>query len=86
MILDDFKILEDEGGIFCGIFFNGKMIGIIDFVLSGFEGNHCNSYLSLLMISENYRKQGIGKEAVKLVEAEILKNNMNQSNFSRCSD
>ncbi len=79
MILDDFKISEDEGGIYCGIFFQGKMIGIIDFVLSGFEGNPCNSYLSLLIISANYRKQGIGKEAVKLVEAEILKNNIIKS-------
>lgn len=74
MILDDFKISEDEGGIYCGIFFQGKMIGVIDFVLSGFEGNPSHSHLSLLMISANYRKQGIGKEAVKLVEAEMLKN------------
>lgn len=61
MILDDFKISEDESGIYCGIFIQGKMIGIIDFVLSGFEGNPCHSYLSLLMISAKYRKQGIGK-------------------------
>lgn len=74
MILDDFKISEDESGIYCGIFIQGKMIGIIDFVLSGFEGNPCHSYLSLLMISAKYRKQGIGKEVVKTVETEILKN------------
>lgn len=50
MILDDFKISEDEGGIYCGIFIQGKLIGVIDFVLSGFDGNPCHAYLSLLMI------------------------------------
>lgn len=82
MILDDFKISEDEGGIYCGIFFQGKMIGVIDFVLSGFEGNPCYSYLSLLMISENYRKQGIGNDVVKTVEAEILKTHTIKSIFA----
>jgi ribosomal protein S18 acetylase RimI-like enzyme len=74
MILDDFKISEEEGGVFCGIFIKGKMIGVIDFILSNFDGNDCHAYLSLLMISAGHRRNGMGKDVVKAVEAEILKN------------
>ena len=74
MILDDFKISEGEGGIYCGIFFKERMVGIIDFVLSGFEGDPSHAYLSLLMISANFRKKGIGYDVVKTVENEIIKN------------
>jgi Acetyltransferases len=81
MILDDFRISEDEGGIYCGIFIKEKMIGVIDFIMSGFEGNTCHAYLSLLMISANYRRQGIGKDVVKAVELEILKNHTIKSIF-----
>lgn len=74
MILDDFKISEGEGGNYCGIFFKERMIGIIDFILSGFEGDPSHAYLSLLMISANFRKKGIGYDVVKTVENEIIKN------------
>jgi ribosomal protein S18 acetylase RimI-like enzyme len=82
MILDDFNISEEEGGIYCGIFLNDIMIGIIDFVLSGYEGNPNHAYLSLLMISANYRKQGIGNDVVKTIEAEIIKNHAIKSIFA----
>ncbi len=74
MILDDFKISEEEGGTFCGIFINGEMIGIIDFVLSNFDGIPSNAYLSLLMISQYQRRKGIGRDVIEAVEIEILKN------------
>lgn len=74
MVLDDFKISENECGIYCGIFIHGIMIGIVDFVLSGFEGNPSHAYISLLMISIDYRSKGIGKDVVKAIEKEILKN------------
>lgn len=74
MVLDDFKISQEEGGIFCGIYIQNKMVGVIDFVLSNFDGNPCHAYLSLLMISAFYRRQGLGMDVVKAVEEEILKN------------
>jgi len=74
MILDDFKISREEGGIFCGIFVNGEMVGVADFVLSNFDGNPSNAFLSLLMISECQRRKGIGRDVVESIEAEILKN------------
>ena len=74
MVLDDLNISKNEGGIYCGIFLQGEMVGVIDFVLSHFESDPRHAYISLLMISVNDRCHGIGKDAVRAVEAEILKN------------
>jgi ribosomal protein S18 acetylase RimI-like enzyme len=79
MILDDFKISEEEGGTFCGIFINDEMVGVVDFVLSNFDGKPNNAFLSLLMISKCHRRKGIGKDIVKAVEMEILKNHSIES-------
>jgi ribosomal protein S18 acetylase RimI-like enzyme len=79
MILDDFKISEEEGGTFCGIFIKDEIVGVIDFVLNNFEGNPNNAYLSLLMISKYHRRKGIGRDVVRAVEKEILKNNFIKS-------
>lgn len=74
MILDDFKISEEEGGTFCGIFVEGEMVGVVDFVLNNFDGNPGDAYLLLLMIAKSHRRKRIGQEVVKAVENEILKN------------
>lgn len=74
MILDDFKISEEEGGTFCGIFIDNQMVGVVDFVLSNFEENPNHAFLSLLMIAKSQRRIGIGRDVVKAVETEILKN------------
>lgn len=79
MILDDFKISEEEGGTFCGIYINGEMIGVVDFVLSNFDGKPNNAFLSLLMISKCQRGKGIGRDVVEAVEMEILKNHSIES-------
>ncbi len=82
MVLDDLRLSEKEGGLFCGIFLEGEMVGIIDFVLSGYKDNPNHAYLSLLMISSNYRRKGIGMDVVKAVEREILKSKTIQSIFA----
>jgi ribosomal protein S18 acetylase RimI-like enzyme len=74
MVLDDYKLSEDEGGIFCGIFIGGDMAGIVDFNPSGFEGNPECAYIALLMISKRYRNNGIGTGIVKAVENVIRMN------------
>jgi len=74
MIYNDFKLSKEEGGTFCGIFFNGKMIGVIDFVPGNYDGNPENAYLTLLMISAGHRRNGIGREVVSAVEKQIFKN------------
>ena len=47
MVDADLRHSIDDGGIFCGIFApDGIMMGIIDVVMSGFEGNPAHSFLS----------------------------------------
>lgn len=82
MVIDDLESSKEKGGIFCGIFINAKMIGIVDFVPDGFKGNLNNAFISLLMISSSYRRKGIGRDVVKAVEEEILKNNSIKSILS----
>ena len=74
MVLRDIEISKEGGGIFCGIYdFEGEMIGVIDFVPSGFEGNPHHAFISLLMIALPFRTMGLGAEVVRLVEDEIVK-------------
>jgi cytidine deaminase len=74
MVLKDLEISRNEGGIFCGIYkADGKMIGVIDYVPSNFEGSLQTAYLSLLMIAPPFRKQGIGGTIVEAIENEIKK-------------
>jgi ribosomal protein S18 acetylase RimI-like enzyme len=74
MVLDDLELSKKEGGIFCGIFIDAEMVGIVDFVLDNFDGNLNNAFILLLMISSCHRGKGIGRDVVKAVEEEILKN------------
>jgi ribosomal protein S18 acetylase RimI-like enzyme len=74
MVLDDLELSQKEVGVFCGIYIEGKMIGIVDFVLDNFEGKPNTAFISLLMISSYNRRKGIGRDVVKAVEYEILKN------------
>ena len=74
MVLADINLSKEEGGTFCGIFQENKMIGIIDFVPSNFNGVGKNAFISLLMISKCHRRKGLGKDVVGLVENVILEN------------
>lgn len=74
MVQDDLHLSSDMGGIFCGIYVDGVMVGVVDFVLSGYDGEADSAYLSLLMIAQRHRRTGIGRAVVGAVEAEIIKN------------
>ena len=74
MVLQDIELSKGYGGLFCGIYMGGEMIGIIDYVPSNFEGDPYAAYLSLLMIAAPFRKQGIGKAVVEAIENEIKRN------------
>jgi ribosomal protein S18 acetylase RimI-like enzyme len=50
------------------------MIGVLDFVPSGYKGNPTHAFLELLMIAAPFRNQGIGKAVVEAFENEIRKN------------
>jgi ribosomal protein S18 acetylase RimI-like enzyme len=74
MVLKDVEVSQREGGVFCGIFTtDGKMIGVVDYVPRNFEGKLHIAFFSLLMIAVSFRKQGIGKAIVQLIENEIKK-------------
>lgn len=74
MVLQDIEISKRDGGVFCGIHnADGTMIGVLDFIPSGFEGDAHTASLSLLMISRPYRGQGIGQTVVRLFENEVRK-------------
>ncbi|HET9912352.1 MAG TPA: GNAT family N-acetyltransferase, partial [Anaerolineales bacterium] len=69
MVLKDIKVSKDMGGNFCGIYTaDGKMIGVLDYVPSHFEGDPHTAFLSLLMIAAPFRKHGIGTAVVEAVE------------------
>lgn len=82
MVLADLKHSEEENGIYCGIFSNGEMIGVVDFVLSNFDGEPNNAFITLLMIDIDHRRRGLGNAIVKAVENEILKNTQIESILS----
>jgi ribosomal protein S18 acetylase RimI-like enzyme len=76
MVEDDLAISRESGGVFCGIYNSaGVMMGILDVVLKGFEGDPRAAFIELLMIGKPYRDHGLGSEVVKAVEAEITKDN-----------
>jgi ribosomal protein S18 acetylase RimI-like enzyme len=75
MVLRDIETSQREGGLFRGIFAaDGRMVGVVDAVPSGFEGDPRLALLSLLMIAAPYRNQGVGQAVVALIEDEIERN------------
>ena len=73
MVEADLELSVKEGGVFCGIYDRetGQMLGIVDFVYAGFEGNPEWAYLALLMIAAPQRSRGLGAAVVQAVEDEI---------------
>jgi RimJ/RimL family protein N-acetyltransferase len=72
MVQADLQLSLDEGGTFCGLYdMHNVMVGIVDFVPRGFEGDSSRAFLSLLMIGAPWRGKGLGAAVVRLIEAEI---------------
>jgi ribosomal protein S18 acetylase RimI-like enzyme len=70
MVRADLDLSAGMGGLFCGIFDreSGELLGVVDFVLCGWEGDPHAGYLSLLMIALPHRRKGIGEQVVSAVE------------------
>jgi ribosomal protein S18 acetylase RimI-like enzyme len=72
MVLADLDLSAREHGCFCGIYTpEGAMLGILDFVPSGWHGDPAAAFLSLLMIARPYRSLGIGQAVVAALEAHL---------------
>ena len=72
MIAGDRALSLAEGGQYCGLFTDdGLLMGIFDFVRSGYDGNPGCAYIELLMIAAPYRGRGLGEKAVCWLEEEL---------------
>ena len=69
------EISQREGGVFCGIYdaADDRMIGVVDYVPCGFQGDPHLAHLSLLMIAVPFRQRGVGKAVIEAIEQEITK-------------
>jgi ribosomal protein S18 acetylase RimI-like enzyme len=74
MVQADLKLSRGEGGVFCGVYEQGTMVGIVDFVPGAFQGDPRHACLSLLMIAAPHRHRGLGRAVVEWVEGEIRQN------------
>jgi ribosomal protein S18 acetylase RimI-like enzyme len=74
MVQADLELSRRQGGIFCGVYDGqGIMVGVVDYVPRGFEGNPAHAFLSLLMIAAPYRNRRLGHAVIEWVEGEIRK-------------
>lgn len=71
MVIADIEDARAESGIFCGIFYENKMIGAVSYVPSHFEFRSVDAFILLLMLTPGYRGKGIGSAIVDMVEKEI---------------
>ncbi|HSD84951.1 MAG TPA: GNAT family protein [Anaerolineae bacterium] len=70
MVREDLQLAAQHGSLTCGIFRRdtGQPIGLISFVPQSFRGQRDYAWLSQLMIQENDRLEGYGREAYQAVE------------------
>ena len=74
MVLKDIDSSRREGGRYCGIYSRtGQMIGVVDYVCSGFRNDPRLAYFSLLILAPPFRQTGLGTCVVQLIEAEMQK-------------
>jgi GNAT superfamily N-acetyltransferase len=74
MVLNDLQESREIGAQFHGIFDpEDRMIGVVDYVTSGFHGKPHIAFINLLMIEAPFRSKGLGGQVVQLVEEVIRK-------------
>ncbi len=72
MVQQDLETSHKENGIFCVIqMASDELVGVVDYIPHGFQGNPEQAFLSLLMIALPFRGQGLGKQAVDWVENQV---------------
>lgn len=74
MVEEDAAQAANHGAQFAGLFLcaSSTMMGVADFVPSGYKGRPSQAWIALLMIAEPYQRQGYGREACQLIEETIL--------------
>jgi len=72
MVVEDIERSRGAGGLFSGIHTaDGEMIGIVDYVPGNYNGDHQAAFISLLIIAESHRNNGVGRAVVEAIEQEI---------------
>ena len=75
MVSDDYALSRQNGGVFCGIYDTSEqLLGIIDYIPCGFEGQSDAAFIELLMIAAPFRNKGLGHQVVAKIEQIIRKN------------
>lgn len=69
MVKKDLEESRSAGGVYCGIYTaDQELIGIVDFIPSGWQNRADTAYMELLMIVRGRRSRGIGAEVQEMVE------------------
>jgi ribosomal protein S18 acetylase RimI-like enzyme len=72
MVNADLRLSQEQNGTFCGIFNqDDEMIGVLDYVASGYKGDPAAAYLALLMIAAPHRSHGLGEAVFAALEQEL---------------
>ncbi|MCC7448484.1 MAG: GNAT family N-acetyltransferase [Anaerolineae bacterium] len=75
MVYADYALSRRNGGEFCGIYDTSEqLLGIIDYIPCGFEGQPDAAFIELLMIAAPFRNKGLGKAVVTTIEQIIRRN------------
>ena len=69
MVLADLAASRQANGRYEGIFVGGALVGVVDYVLAGHEGEPGHAYLALLMLAPAWRRRGLGAAVTRYVEA-----------------
>ena len=74
MVEEDIQASAESKGRYCIVLCDNKIIGVADFIPSYYENESSKAYISLIMITKNYRCNGIGRKTVSEVERIITEN------------
>jgi len=82
MILNDIEYSEKNGGCYCNIYYDNKVIGIIDFIPDMYEKQRGTAYINLIMVKKEYRNKNIGKKVIMIIEEWLNKEHKVTSVFT----
>ncbi|WP_119065340.1 GNAT family N-acetyltransferase [Aggregatilinea lenta] len=75
MVKQDLRLSQKAGGLYRGIVnADGQIVGVLDVVPGGFEGDPAVAFVELLMIAVPFRGRGLGEAVLAAAEAEICAN------------
>jgi ribosomal protein S18 acetylase RimI-like enzyme len=80
MVERDYNGAQQAGRSYCGIYLEqNRLVGVLDYLPCGFEGDPRQAFIELLMIAKPFRRRGLGQALVAWVEQVICQNAQVQS-------